>query len=211
MKIFDAAMKSRPLRALLLAALAGFVFGPMLAGAERGPLQVASPDWRDQVIYFVMTDRFMDGDKSNDDQGRGEFNPKDGNLYSGGDLAGIREKLDYIQGLGATAVWITPPVANVWYDPAMKMAGYHGYWAENFTKVDAHMGTLEDYRRLSMELHRRGMYLVQDIVVNHTGDFFRYDGPYDPAHVEKNFQLKTGMIPARPSQYPFSLDDARAP
>jgi glycosidase len=199
------------LRALCLAASAGFFLIPRLSVAEPGLLQAASPDWRDQVIYFVMTDRFMDGDKSNDDQGRGEFNPKDGNFYSGGDLAGVRQKLDYIQGLGATAVWITPPVANVWYDPAMKMAGYHGYWAENFKKIDAHLGTLDDYRRLSMELHRRGMYLIQDIVVNHTGDFFRYDGPYDPGHVEKNFSLKSGMIPARPTQYPFSLDDAAQP
>ncbi len=209
-RFFRPAPKS-PFRALRLAVLAGVLAGPRLAAAETGLLQAASPDWRDQVVYFVMTDRFMDGDKSNDDQGRGEFDPKDGNLYSGGDLAGVRQKLDYIQDLGATAVWITPPVANVWYDPAMKMAGYHGYWAENFKKVDAHMGTLDDYRRLSIELHRRGMYLIQDIVVNHTGDFFRYDGPYDPKDVTRNFALKTGMVPPRPTQRPFDMDDARDP
>jgi glycosidase len=181
------------------------------AQAAPGPLQVASPDWRDQFIYFVMTDRFNDGDKNNDDQGRGEFNPKDGNFYSGGDLKGLREKLGYVRDLGATAVWITPPVANVWYDPTMKMAGYHGYWAENFKKVDAHLGTLADYQDLSRALHGRGMYLIQDVVANHTGDFFSYAGAYDPDHVEKNFALRDGIVPARPTQYPFSLDDARDP
>lgn len=176
-----------------------------------GPLQVPSPDWRDQFIYFVMTDRFQNGDASNDDQGHGEFNPRDGNFYSGGDLAGIRRELGYIRDLGATAVWITPPVANVWYDPTMKMAGYHGYWAENFKKVDAHLGTLADYQLLSEDLHGRGMYLIQDVVVNHTGDFFAYDGPYDPTRVDKNFFLKAGVFPPRPTQFPFSMDDARDP
>ena len=171
-------------------------------------LHVPSPDWRDQIVYFLLTDRFADGDPKNNDQGRGEYDPKDRNLYSGGDLEGIREKLDYIKGLGATAVWLTPPVANVWYDPVLKMAGYHGYWAEDFKKVDAHMGTLEDYRKLSSALHRRGMYLIQDVVVNHTGDFFHYDGAYDPARPEQGFRRKAGMVPPLPSQAPFDRNDA---
>ena len=180
-------------------------------------LSIAAPacalalDWRDQFIYFVMTDRFADADRSNNDFGKGEYGPKDGNLYSGGDLKGLRERLGYIAGLGATAVWITPPVANVWYDPAMKMAGYHGYWAADFKKVDAHLGSLEDYRELARGLHGRGMSLIQDIVVNHTGDFFRYEGAFDPGRVENNFALKTGMVPARPALSPFDLDDARDP
>ena len=176
---------------LLLLALAA----PQASAAPG--LQVPSPDWRDQVIYFVVTDRFDDGDRSNDDQRHGEYNPKDGNLYSGGDLRGLSRRLDYIKDLGGTAVWITPPVANVWWDPALKMAGYHGYWAENFDKVDAHLGTLEDYKALSEELHGRGMYLLQDIVVNHTGDFVIYDST-------AGFRLKSGMVPPRPTQRPFT-------
>ena len=117
--------------ALALAAVCAF---PVPAAAEVPE----SVEWRDQVVYFLMTDRFADGDHTNNDQKAGEFNPADGGLYSGGDLAGVRSKLDYIQGLGATAVWLTPPVANVWYDPVLKMAGYHGYWATDFKKVDAH-------------------------------------------------------------------------
>jgi glycosidase len=186
-------------------------FCPREVMAENNLLQVTSPDWRDQFIYFVMTDRFQNGDKSNDNQGAGEFNPLDGNFYSGGDLRGIQQRLDYIRRLGATSVWITPPVANIWYDPAMKMAGYHGYWAENFMKIDSHMGTLNDYQKLSAELHRRGMFLIQDIVVNHTGDFFYYQGAYDPKNPTKNFNFKKGILPANPTQYPFTLNDARDP
>ncbi|MBI4676677.1 MAG: DUF3459 domain-containing protein [Elusimicrobia bacterium] len=218
---------SRRLRFLLGGALAACAVAPQRAARAAGgsplpavpgvaaegsrgtPGAVSEPvDGRDQVVYFLMTDRFADGDPANNDQKAGEFNPADGRFYSGGDLAGVRSKLDYLQDLGATAVWITPPVANVWYDPVLKMAGYHGYWAADFKKVDAHLGTLEDYRGLSSDLHRRGMLLIQDIVTNHTGDFFSYQGPYDPADPAKNFRLKAGMVPSRPTQHPFSMNDA---
>ncbi|MCX5793074.1 MAG: alpha-amylase family glycosyl hydrolase [Elusimicrobia bacterium] len=188
----------------LLAVALAIATGPAVNAVAAAEAQ----DWRDQVVYFLMTDRFADGDSSNNDQKAGEFSPSNGELYSGGDLAGVRSKLDYIQGLGATTVWLTPPVSNVWYDPALKMAGYHGYWAADFRTVDAHLGTLEDYRGLASDLHGRGMLLIQDIVVNHTGDFFSYAGPCDPADPAKNFRLKTGMIPTRPAQYPFSMNDA---
>ncbi|MBI5624209.1 MAG: hypothetical protein HY924_10550 [Elusimicrobia bacterium] len=175
------------------------------------PVSAAAPDRRDGFVYFLMTDRFADGDPSNNDQKAGEFGPADPNLYSGGDLAGVRSKLDYIQGLGATAVWLTPPVSNVWYDPSLKMAGYHGYWATDFTKVDAHLGGLEDYRGLAADLHARSMLLIQDIVTNHTGDFFSYAGAPDPADPGKGFRLKPGMVPPRPTQHPFSANDPRDP
>ncbi|MDE2504496.1 MAG: hypothetical protein KGL18_16145, partial [Burkholderiales bacterium] len=184
-------------------------------GAAPAPalrLHVPSPDWRDQVIYFVVTDRFADGDRSNDDQGAGEFKPGDADHYNGGDLAGLTQHLDYIRGLGATALWITPPVANQWLAPGGRSAGYHGYWAENFTRVDRHLGTLDDYRRLSDALHRRGMYLVQDIVVNHTGDYFGYRGGWDAADPARHLVLHTDTPPVpRPSQPPFDLDDPRDP
>src|SRR5688572_2144859 len=118
-------------------------------------LHVPSPNWADQVIYFVMLDRFADGDPSNNDQGAGEFDPTVNSHYSGGDLQGVIDRLDYIQGLGATAVWITPPVANQWWDPLAEFSGYHGYWARNFKEVDAHYGDLETYQALSDALHER--------------------------------------------------------
>ncbi|MFM8736541.1 MAG: alpha-amylase family glycosyl hydrolase, partial [Betaproteobacteria bacterium] len=94
-------------------ALALFLGGAAPAApASSLKLHVPSPDWRDQVIYFVVTDRFADGNPRNNDQGAGEFDPRQPSRYSGGDLVGLRQRLDYIQGLGATTLWITPPVAN---------------------------------------------------------------------------------------------------
>ena len=174
-------------------------------------LHVASPAWEEQVVYFVMTDRFANGDPSNDNQGRGEFDQTDGDKYSGGDLKGLIDKLDYIQGMGATAVWITPPVANMWWDPLQQSGGYHGYWARNLKKVDEHLGTLDTYKALSDALHKRGMYLIQDVVPNHMGNFFTYSS-YDPSDVSKNVVMNTQAVPtARPEQSPFDQDDPRDP
>ncbi|QRN95952.1 hypothetical protein JRI60_44110 [Archangium violaceum] len=171
------------------------------------PLHVPSPDWRDQILYFVMTDRFANGDPDNDNQGAGEFDPANGAKYSGGDLKGVLDRLDYIQGLGATAIWITPPVANQWWDPLVNYGGYHGYWARSFNQVDPHLGTLEDYQRLSRGLHARGMYLVQDIVLNHMANCFRYTS-YDPSDVTAHVVLNTGARPAcGPIQAPFDQWD----
>jgi hypothetical protein len=158
---------------------------PARAAAPATGLQLhrPSPDWRDQVLYFVVTDRFADGDPRNNDQGAGEYQPGNRTRFQGGDLAGLRQRLDYIRGLGATGVWLTPPVANQWLGPGGHYGGYHGYWAEHFKQVDAHLGTLDDYRQLSHSLHQRGMVLVQDIVLNHTGDFFWYDQTRDAARL----------------------------
>ena len=196
---------------LLRATLTAIVLCGMLpvggksAAAEKPPralkLHVPSPDWRDQIIYFVLTDRFADGDPTNNDQGAGEYAAGQRGRYNGGDLRGITQRLAYIRGLGATALWITPPVANQWLDPAGSHAGYHGYWAENFTEVDRHLGTLADYQALSHALHTQGMHLVQDIVVNHTGNYFscREVGVCEPHNR------------THPSQSPFDLNDARDP
>ncbi|MCX7882581.1 MAG: alpha-amylase family glycosyl hydrolase [Brevinematales bacterium] len=175
-------------------------------------LHVPSPDWRDQIIYFIMIDRFNDGNPANNDMKAGEYDPKENAKFSGGDLAGIAAKLDYIQGLGATAIWITPPVANQWWDPLIHYGGYHGYWARDFMAVDEHFGTLEDYQALSVMLHKRGMYLVQDIVCNHVGNFFTYTNTYNPSNVTQNLVLNTKSLPTdKPTRYPFDQNDPRDP
>ncbi len=177
---------------------------------EMPKLHVPSPGWRDQIVYFLMIDRFDDGDPGNNDQGAGEYDPGSNAKYSGGDLQGVARRLDYIKGLGATAVWITPPVANQWWNGSY--GGYHGYWAENFMAVDAHYGTLDDYRRLSHAIHTAGMYLVQDVVVNHTGNFFGYRGGWDPGDPVQHFTPNADSRPVpAPTQWPFSLNDARDP
>ncbi len=175
-------------------------------------LHVPSPDWSEQVVYFVFTDRFANGDPSNDDQGQGEFEPSNFRKYSGGDLQGIIDQLDYIQGLGATAVWITPPVANQWWDPIENFGGFHGYWARDLKSVDEHQGDLETYQRLSAALHDRGMYLIQDIVPNHMGNFYSYNGPYDPNDPTQNFVLNPNSVPTTaPTLPPFDQIDVNNP
>ncbi len=190
------------------------LFGAIAGDSEPVPLNlhVASPDWRDQIIYFVMIDRFDDGNEANNDQGANEFDQTQGSKFSGGDLSGVTRRLDYIRGLGATTVWITPPVANQWWNTRAGYGGYHGYWAEDFKRVDAHFGSLQDYRRLSAALHDAGMYLIQDIVVNHTADYFSYPGRWDAAAPVQGIQRvpdSTGRL--APTQAPFNFNDATDP
>ena len=187
----------------------------LCAGAARAACAPAAgepprPDWRDQVVYFLMIDRFDDGDPGNNDQGAGEYDPADPARFSGGDLAGACRRLDYIQGLGATAVWITPPVANQWWDGQVGYGGYHGYWASDFMAVDPHFGSLDDYRRFARALHARGMSLVQDVVVNHTGNFFGYGEGYDPADPTAGYSANPDSRPVpAPTRWPFTLNDPR--
>jgi glycosidase len=192
--------------------LAALLLTAAAVGAAAQPLKlhVPSPDWREQIVYFVMTDRFADGDPRNNDQGAGVFDPTRVDRYNGGDLKGITERLGYIQGLGATAVWLTPPVKNQWFDPLLGYTGYHGYWAQHFKQVDPHVGTLADYKALSSALHGRGMFLVQDIVVNHVGNYFDYVGGFDATDPTRFYVANTKSRPsARPTQPPFHLNDPR--
>ena len=150
---------------------------------------------------------------SNNDLGAGEFKARaSGSRYQGGDLKGLAQRLDYIRGLGATALWITPPVANQWLNPSGDYSGYHGYWAQNFLQVDKHLGTLADYRDLSHALHSQGLYLVQDIVVNHMGNFFTYRDRWAPGDPAQGWEAhdQTPPVP-RPSQPPFDQNDPRSP
>lgn len=182
------------------------------SGEPSSYRHVASPDWRDQIIYFLMIDRFNDGDPSNNDQGANEFDPTSDKKFSGGDITGVRQKLDYIAGLGATAVWMTPPVANQWWDPVQNYGGYHGYWARDMQKIDEHFGDLATYRALAEDLHKRGMYLIQDIVVNHVGNFFTYSGNYDPAKPCEGFELIPGALAVGQSlPSPLALNDCNSP
>lgn len=158
------------LRSALIGALSA-AFGFAVTGTVSAAESSAKTDWRGQIIYFVMTDRFADGNPGNNNQRADEYDPADGRKWSGGDLAGVQQRLDYIQGLGATAVWITPPVRNLWWNVGGHFGGYHGYWANHFQQVDPHYGTLADYKGLANALHSRDMRLVQDIVVNHTGNY----------------------------------------
>lgn len=194
----------QPLVALLLLAV------PLAVAAVDAP-RSQPVDWRDQVLYFAMIDRFDDGDPANNEQGAGVYDPADGAKYSGGDLKGLARRLDYLEGLGVTGLWITPPVANQWWDGEARFSGYHGYWAADFSAIDAHYGTEADYAALGLALDARGMTLVQDIVVNHVGNFFAYDDwrAGEPAH---SWRRTRGSRPMeRPTQWPFSENDPTDP
>lgn len=172
-----------------------------------------SPEWRDAVIYMVMLDRFYDGDPSNNDQGFGEYQKGSPHHFNGGDFAGLRRQIPYLRELGINAVWITPPVLNQWWSEPYQAAGWHGYWAVNFRQTDPHFGSLDEYRALARELHDNGIALIQDIVVNHTANFFTYDNNYDPSDTARNFRLLAPDHPtqARPTQEPFHLIDRLDP
>ena len=173
---------------------------------EKRLLHVPSPNWEDQVIYFLMTDRFADGNPQNNDFGANEYDPNDHTKFQGGDFQGIQNKLDYLDDLGIDAIWFTPPVANQWWNPDTNFTGYHGYWAIHFMETDPHYGSLEELKNLSDAVHRKGMYLIQDIVVNHTGNYFSYEGGYEANNPTK-FYTKVGA----PTQAPFDKNDPNDP
>ena len=138
---------------------------------------------QDEVIYFLLPDRFENGDKANDrggltgDRLRTGFDPAAKGFYHGGDLKGLIDRLDYIQNLGATAIWLAPVFKNkpVQGPPGQESAGYHGYWVTDFTQVDPHFGTNADFKAFVDAAHARGMKVYMDIIANHTADVIYFE------------------------------------
>ena len=134
-------------------------------------------DWDESVVYFMVTDRFFDGNESNNTASGADTYGDNPGLYHGGDFAGVTTKLDYLQDLGVNTIWITPIVENVKgvavTDEGSKdvpyNAAYHGYWASDFTKLNPTLGTTEEFETMISEAHKRGMRIMVDIVVNHAG------------------------------------------
>ncbi|MEV6010245.1 pullulanase-type alpha-1,6-glucosidase [Streptomyces sp. NPDC051976] len=178
----------RTAAATAFAALAALVIPAATAHAASPPppppsdrVLAAQParhaDTREQ-FYFVMPDRFADGDPSNNTGGltgsrlATGYDPTDKGFYQGGDLKGLTQKLDYIKGLGTTAIWMAPifknqPVQGTGKDAS---AGYHGYWITDFTQVDPHFGTNDDLKKLISAAHAKGMKIFFDVITNHTAD-----------------------------------------
>lgn len=118
-------------------------------------------DWRDDTIYFVMTDRFKDADPSNNHGA----DKSDIHAWHGGDFQGLIDKADYIRGTGATALWITPPMDS--QQRFVDTEGYHGYWPVDYYKVDEHLGDMEKFKELVDVYHDKGMKVIVDIPLNH--------------------------------------------
>ena len=167
----------------------------------------AEPDfsarpWNHDILYFALTDRFFDGDPANDepagsDPALHDATQKDIGKYHGGDFRGLEVALQkgYFRDLGVTALWISPPVKNVWnstYDFGGAKTGYHGYWAQDFLDIDPHWtsrrsldgtrdypdtrdGRMQHYRDFVALAHAQGIKVIQDIVCNHAGPVFFYD------------------------------------
>ncbi|ELS52711.1 putative Pullulanase [Streptomyces viridochromogenes Tue57] len=177
--------------AVTVTALAAALVQPLAARAETPPAppsdaklaaEPARHDSTREQFYFVLPDRFANGDTSNDKGGltgsrlTTGYDPTDKGFYQGGDLKGLTRKLDYIKGLGTTSIWMAPifknqPVQGTGSDAS---AGYHGYWITDFTQVDPHFGTNKDLQTLISKAHAKGMKVYFDVITNHTADVVDY-------------------------------------
>lgn len=180
-------------RSAILLALVIALLAPAGATAHDGPGSLARDSLRAPLtresFYFVMPDRFENGSTANDRGGLTGprevtgFDPTSKGWYHGGDLRGMISRLDYIKGLGTSAIWLTPSFKN---KPVQGLgtpfpsAAYHGYWITDFTQIDPHLGTNQDLRDLIAGAHRRGMKVFFDIITNHTADVIDYrEAKYD--------------------------------
>jgi glycosidase len=154
----------------------------------RGKVHPSPVDWRDQIFYQLLPDRFSDGQEGE----RETFDPADpsrfkagdkaawmaaGTRFTGGTIKGIQSKLDYLQGLGVTTLWVNPP----WRQRA-DLETYHGYGIQNFLDIDPRFGTRQDLRDLVDAVHERGMYVILDVIFNHSGNnwFYRDEADGSP-------------------------------
>jgi glycosidase len=160
-------MRTCPLIIVLALAAACHDPRPGAAGGRRITSNVQ--DWRDEVIYQVVVDRFADGDYSNN----WNIDPRHLGRFQGGDWRGLRERIPYLKALGVTALWISPVVRNIEEDAGF--AGYHGYWTQDFTQVNPHFGDLAELQRTVDELHESGFKVILDIVTNHIAQLWYYD------------------------------------
>ncbi|MBD9730889.1 pullulanase-type alpha-1,6-glucosidase [Streptomyces sp. H28] len=184
--------RGRRVAAVTVAALAAALVQPLAARADTPPpppsdaalaKSPARHDLTREQFYFVLPDRFANGDRKNDRGGltgsrlTHGYDPADKGFYQGGDLKGLTRKLDYIKGLGTTAIWLAPifknqPVQGTGKDAS---AGYHGYWITDFTQVDPHFGTNKDLETLIDKAHGKGMKVFFDVITNHTADVIDYE------------------------------------
>ncbi|AYL35728.1 pullulanase-type alpha-1,6-glucosidase [Streptomyces fungicidicus] len=197
--------RGRRLAAVTVAALAVALVQPLAARADTPPAppsdaklakSPARHDLTREQFYFVLPDRFANGDTGNDRGGltgsrlTHGYDPTDKGFYQGGDLKGLTKNLDYIKGLGTTAIWMAPIFKNqpVQGTGDNASAGYHGYWITDFTQVDPHFGTNQDLENLIDKAHAKGMKVFFDVITNHTADVVDYQ--------EKSYEyLSKGAFP----------------
>lgn len=184
------------MKKLLAVAVTIFSLCGLISSSRAEPLETGG-----NMVYFVMLDRFANGDTSNDMGGLGNnakisgFNPSDVGFYHGGDLKGIQEKIPYIKSLGFTAIWISPIARQIAVSPDGGSAAYHGYWGAGFDQVDPHLGTMMDFKNFVDDAHKVGLKVILDIVINHTADVVQYqEGNTYVSIGEKPYRSATGKI-----------------
>lgn len=149
--------------------------GVLLFETEASLVTPPKFSWDNATVYFVVTDRFENGDPANDSSfGRQKDGADEVGTFHGGDFAGLTQRMDYIASLGVNALWITPPVEQItgWVgggDGSFQHYPYHGYWANDFTKLDPNLGTEEELRAMVQAAHERGIRVIFDVVMNHPG------------------------------------------
>ena len=165
----------------------GCSVAPRSGGVRRADTTAAatSPSafWNSATIYFLLTDRFQNGDPGND---RALGRVHDGALlrdFEGGDLAGVRRRIEegYFDSLGVNAIWMTPFVEQIHGsvdEGSGKTYGYHGYWTRDWTAVEPALGTREELQALVVAAHRHGIRVLMDAVINHTGPVTAQDPPW---------------------------------
>ena len=165
----------------------------------------------DEIVYFMLPDRFANGDKSNDTGGIDGgpldhgFDPYHKGFYHGGDLTGLTAKLDYIHNMGATAIWLGPIYKNkpVQGKEPWISAGYHGYWITDFTTVDPHLGTEAELKTFIESAHARGMKVYLDIITNHTADVIAMRECHDPNYTGPD-KVEGPCIYRERADYPYT-------
>ncbi len=181
--------------------------------------QQSPQNWEELIFYFLLVDRFSDGREGEDSAPQGAAEDADEILRdkqleaawhehserrNGGNLSGLMSKLDYLQQLGITALWISP----VFKQPAFEDS-YHGYSIQNFLEIEPRLGTREELKELVRQAHQRGIYVILDIVVNHTGNVFTYDTPEVPWTGEV-YPIKGFNAPSGKPEIPPNSQDGDA-
>jgi alpha-amylase len=174
----------------------------MASGAAlAGKAAPAKPfDWKNATIYFLLTDRFHNANPANDHAYGRKADGAVARGYAGGDLAGVTAKIreGYFKDLGVDAIWITPPVEQIHAgtdEGTGKSYGFHGYWAKDFTAVDANLGTEADMRELVDTAHAHGIRVLLDVVMNHLGPVTEQDPtwPQDWVRTEPQCTYKNAV------------------
>lgn len=213
----------------LLSSSFAFSYGDDIKGAMILNENLPDANIRNQIIYFVIPDRFNNGDPTNDYGGKDPsegvlvhgYDPSNRAMYHGGDLEGLEKKLNYIDLLGATAIWTTPVMGNKtiqFEGEAGYISGAHGFWVIDFMNVDSHFGTNDDFSGYVEQAQRKGLKVILDILANHTADVIGYaecgappaSCPYIPLSSVPYFDSDGNAFDPNEFEYAFR-DDAIFP